>query len=260
LAYERGFGPVDLSQIRLLGDVTLSEAQRKAFGFRTGLIRVEDYFKGTNIRAYGGRPPGKDHDYCWGGCPGAMEEAIEILRVFDQSCDAKLAPVHVVFGKYDQPIHAQPGERVVFIGDCAEYHGDLHGQPVHIESCYEDRSTKDPKTATSDDIFAKMAKVSAYMAWNKREPVIRIKGCPVSVAEQVLTLVGLGGPKNPYFDPRQAIPFTSNYLSWRTHQALRRAMGDEPLIAGPTLRGQARPPQNLPPADTYTPLELLKSK
>src|SRR5262249_15754387 len=56
LAYERGFGPVEPDKIRVTGDVSMAEAQRRAQGFRTGLIRVEDYFKGTNIRAYGGTP------------------------------------------------------------------------------------------------------------------------------------------------------------------------------------------------------------
>ena len=49
--------------------------------FRVGLVRVEKYFEGTNITAYAGPPPEAEAgDYCWGGCPGAIEEAIEILR------------------------------------------------------------------------------------------------------------------------------------------------------------------------------------
>src|SRR6478752_4980996 len=35
---ERGFGPIDLSQIKISGDVTLDEAKKRANGFEVGLI------------------------------------------------------------------------------------------------------------------------------------------------------------------------------------------------------------------------------
>src|SRR5262245_30486054 len=97
----RGFGPIDLAKIKVSGDVTLAEAQARAKGFEVGLVRVEKYFEGTAITAYAGPPPEAEHsDYCWGGCPGAIEEAIEILRVFDKQCDARMKRLHVVFGAY----------------------------------------------------------------------------------------------------------------------------------------------------------------
>src|SRR5690349_20143670 len=129
LAEDYGFGTTDLTKIKITGDVSFEEAKAKAKGFRVGLIRVEKYFEGTNITAYAGPPPDAEHsDYCWGGCPGAIEEAIEILRVYDQETDAKMPRMHVVFGKYDGPIAAGPGEKVVFIGDCAEWKGQLAGK------------------------------------------------------------------------------------------------------------------------------------
>ena len=37
---------------------------------------------GFNITAYAGPPPGHDATgYCWGGCPGVLEEVIEILTI-----------------------------------------------------------------------------------------------------------------------------------------------------------------------------------
>src|SRR6185436_12384208 len=150
------------------------QARARAKGFKVGLIRVEKYFEGTHITAYADRPPmdgalgaqkrggghaEPDADYCWGGCPGALEEAIEILRLYDKECDAKLPRMHIVFGAYDGPIDAKPGEKVVFIGDCAKYHGKINDKPVQIRSKYVDRSKKDPHHAKHDDIFAKMFKV-----------------------------------------------------------------------------------------------------
>ncbi len=255
LAHERGFGPVSLDEIELLGDVSLDEAMKRAEGFKTGLIRVEDYFEGTNIQAYGGRPPSETDDYCWGGCPGAMEEAIEIMRIFDKATDTKMPPVHIIFGRYEGELNANPGEKVVFIGDCAQFKGKIAGEPVQIDSIYVDRSQRQPLEAKHEDIFEKMFKVYANMFKNRKNDVIRLPGCPVSVAEQVLTLVTLGGLKNPYLDFDVSIDFTSCYLSSKLRTAIKRMGGESYNKPGASLRGASRPPQNHPPKGMPTPLE-----
>jgi uncharacterized protein (DUF362 family) len=220
LASEHGFGSTDLAGIKVTGDVTLEQAKQRASGFKVGLIRVEKYFEGTNITAYAGPPPDSEAgDYCWGGCPGAIEEAIEILRVFDKDTDKKMPRMHVVFGKYAGAIPAKPGEKVVFIGDCADWKGDLHGKLVKIENVYKDRSTFDPHTIKGEDIFAKLASAQGKM----NKDVIRLEGCPVSVAEQVLALVNISdGVKNPYLDRENMVTFGRAYLGWKTRVALNR--------------------------------------
>jgi len=260
LAFERGFGPVSLDEIDITGDISFEDARKKCEGFRTGLIRVEDYFEGTHIRAYAGPPPGDDVEYCWGGCPGAIEEAIEILRQYDSQCDEKMPPLHIVFGRYDGPIEAAPGEKVIFIGDCATWKGDIGGRYVHIPSLYADRSTRSPHEARHQDIFAKMASVAQKFWQTRDEPVIRIQGCPVSVAEQALLLVYYGGLKNPYLEGENVVKFTLPYMNWRVHQLADRLRGRTYQIAGPTERGAARPVQNLPPADIHAPLELYRRR
>ena len=222
LAYEHGFGPVELDQINIIGD--LDRAKRAAQGFKVGLIRVEDYFQGSSIQAYGGLPPSDgDQDYCWGGCPGALEEAIEILRLTDDQVDEKMPKVHIVFGDYQGELNPKDDERVIFIGDCARYHGELKGELVQIDSQMKERSLIDPREAKVDDIFVKMAKMEAL--FYSSGDVMRVKGCPVSVAEQVLILVKVGKLKNPYFDLKEAIPFTSCYLSWRTQKLINLIFG-----------------------------------
>lgn len=240
LAYENGFGPVELDQISIEGDVSLVEAQRKAGGFRVGLIRVEEYFEGTNITAHAGPPPesGPD-DYCWGGCPGAMEEAIEIMRLFDDAADEKLPQTHLVFGAYDGEIDAGPDDKVVFIGDCTSYSGDIAGTPVDIENVYVSRDQLDPLRAKDVDIFVKIASVEREWRANRDEQVLEVRGCPVSVAEQVLLLVKLGRLKNPYFDPSQVVGFTNCYLSARTQKALRALRRQPYNTPGPAERGDA---------------------
>ena len=256
LAHQRGFGPLDLEHIEISGDVTLEEAQRRAHGFEVGLIRVEKYFEGTNVTAYAGPPPREEaaanphenpaesgsSDYCWGGCPGAIEESIEILRQFDAECDQKLPKLHVVFGAYEGRIDAKPGETVVFIGDCATFDGEIAGKPVVVESLYKDRSTKDPHHAKHDDIYMKMLSVNRAVSRAKStgEP-IRLRGCPVSVAEQVLAICAVSSVKNPITDPSSAVKFNTAYFSWRAKMLERRLMGKPYQVAGPHARGQSAP-------------------
>ncbi|MFO7564476.1 MAG: DUF362 domain-containing protein [Enhygromyxa sp.] len=258
MAWEQGFGPLELDEIEITGDVDLAAAQRRAQGFRVGLVRVDEYFEGTNIRAYGGTAPGADaggSDYCWGGCPGALEEAIEILRLYDAAAADKVPPTHVVFGKWEQPLDVRPGEKVIFMGDCASYRGPLGEGSVEIASEFRDRSGMSPLEARHDDIFVKMLSVKRKLRAGRREQILRIGGCPVSVAEQVLALVELGKLPNPYLDPKLAVSFISTYFSWRTRTALQRVFGQPYNKPGPALRGAARPRQSLPPAGVEAPLE-----
>lgn len=225
-AREQGFGPTALEDITITGDVSLEEAQAKARGFQVGLVRVEKYFEGTNISAYAGPPPELERtDYCWGGCPGAIEEAVEILRLFDADFDEKIPHMHVVFGAYDGPIDVKPGEKVVFIGDCAKFEGTLGDKLVSVKSLYRDRATKDPHEAKHDDILAKIFSVRATLRDARDEPFVRLQGCPVSVAEQVLALVMLGGTKNPYMSASEAMRFNKGYLMWKGTMAAKRLRG-----------------------------------
>ena len=222
LAHERGFGPVDLSQIDITGDISLEQARERGQGFKKGLIRVEDYFRDTNIKTYAGNmTDNQSCDYCWGGCPGALEEAIEILRRFDAQTDHKMPPLHLVFGDYRGQIDAKPGEKVIFMGNCAEWQGNIAGESVVIKRLPSTRDKKDPHYAIPSDIYQKMISVTARLLKSKRKKYLRLPGCPVSVAEQVLLLADLSGAKNPYFDPRTAINFTKSYLAFRTANLLK---------------------------------------
>ena len=242
LAEDHGFGTTDLAKIRITGDVTLAEARARARGFEVGLIRVEKYFEGTAITAYAGPPPEAEHaDYCWGGCPGAIEEAIEILRLYDKSCDQTMKRLHVVFGAYRGKIDAKPGEKVLFIGDCANWEGNIGERLIQVPNLYKDRGTKDPHHARHDDIYAKMVKVKRKISQARKEPFLRLEGCPVSVAEQVLAIVELGGTKNPYFSSSEAIGFNKAYLTWRLVTAVKRLFGVKYQVPGAAIRGHAMP-------------------
>lgn len=244
LAADRGFGTLDLAKIAISGDVTLAQARERARGFEVGLVRVEKYFEGSHITAYAGPPPEPERtDYCWGGCPGAIEEAVEILRRFDKEFDANAPRLHVVFGAYDGPIDAKPGEKVVFMGDCARWQGEIGGELVQIHSKYKDRSTKDPHSVTHDDVYLKLAHVRRKVKEVRDAKYLRFEGCPVSVAEQVLALVELTNCKNPYLDPREAVRFNRAYLGWRAVTAYKRLTGEPYQRAAESAveRGEAKP-------------------
>jgi uncharacterized protein (DUF362 family) len=248
LAHEHGFGPMAQSEIDVSGDVTFEAACERGKKFKVGLVRVEKYFEGTAITAYAGPPPESEAtDYCWGGCPGAIEEAIEILRKFDDQCDAKMPRLHVVFGDYKGPIDAKAGEKVVFMGDCSAWKGNLGKEFVQIRSTYKDRTTKDPHRAKHDDIFAKMIGVTTKLAIHSGDSYVRFEGCPVSVAEQALALVGLSGVKNPYFEPHQTLHFNKGYLQWKGAVAMKRLRGQRYQKHGSFEgRGKAMPDTELP--------------
>lgn len=242
LAEKRGFGTTDLSAIRITGDVPLEKAKERAKGFEVGLIRVEKYFEGTHFTAYAGAPPDSEKtDYCWGGCPGAIEEAVEILRQLDGDFDANAPRMHIVFGAYEGPIDAKPGEKVVFIGDCATWKGKLGDDLVQISSTYKPRGTKDPHTVKHDDIYGKLASVRGRIKAASASSHVRFEGCPVSVAEQVLALVFLTKCKNPFLDPSESMRFNRHYLSWRAVMAAKRLLGQPYQRSGESERGEARP-------------------
>lgn len=247
LAWERGFGPIDLDAIAIGGDVSLDEAKARAKGFQVGLVRVEKYFEGTNIHAYSGKPPSNEaheksgDDYCWGGCPGVIEEVIEVLRLYDEHCDAKLPKIHLVFGDYKGPLDISYGEKVIFIGDCVQWEGNLGGELVQIKSTYKDRSTLDPYEAEHKDVYARMLRMANKLRELKSRPYIRLEGCPVSIGELVLLLAELGGIQNPYFDKRQIVGFNRAYLAWRGTEAWKRLRGEPYQVHGEHPRGEARP-------------------
>ena len=243
LAHERGFGPISMQDISIVGDVSFDEARERAQGFEVGLMRVEEYFQGSNIKAYGGKPPADgNQDYCWGGCPGALQEAIEIMRLYDKQTDERIPPMHVVFGRYDGQIDRQPGESLVFIGDCADFQGEVGDDLIQIESQYRSRDHIRPEDAVEESIFAKMWKTRRRINKGAKHDFIRLPGCPVSVAEQVLLLVQMGHLRNPYLDPKVSPLFLSCYLSKKTRTTLKRILGQPyHLPEGSVVLGAARP-------------------
>jgi hypothetical protein len=77
------------------------------------------------------------------------------------------------------------------------------------------RGRLDPHYASDVDIFGKMLSVSRKLLQAKKKKYLRLTGCPVGVAEQVLLLAYISGAKNPYFDTRIEFDYLQYYLAFR---------------------------------------------
>jgi hypothetical protein len=239
LAHERGFGPVDLDEIDVVGDVTLDEARARAKGFKVGLIRVEKYFEGTaHHRLRGPAAGGREDRLLLGRLPrrhrGGHRDPAALRRPARRQDAARPRRLRRLRGPHRREARREGGlhRRLRHLRGRARR--QARADSLHLQ----DRAT--PKTRTPskhDDIFAKMASGDAKLRAAKGDQVVRFEGCPVSVAEQVLMLVFLSGAKNPFLDParvrrlQQGLP------------AVARHHGHEAPPGYPLSEARPRPPR-----------------
>jgi uncharacterized protein (DUF362 family) len=227
LASERGFGPMDLAEIEVGGDFPIDEMREKTRNFEFCMKPVDDYFgPESNLSCTVGTfPEAHSPDYCWGGCPGALQEAMHIFRGFDLDVDKKMKKIRYVVGKVDGPIQLEEGERVLFAGNCTSWAGKLDGKEVRIESTYKAPTEVDERKTKSNDLLLKMFQVFWECFKNRSSPFMHAKGCTVSVGDHVHYLSTLGGIKNPLFDPRLSIPVNIAYWQMRANRFVNRFFG-----------------------------------
>lgn len=224
-AFERGFGPIALDHIQVEGDVTLEQARARAKGFTLSLDRVDTIYNNrSNLHVHVGPPP-DTYDYCSGGCPGALHEAMGIVEQMQPEARLHMKKTHVVFGAYAGSIEASKHERVLFIGDCTSWKGTLCGKQIEQVSYYKDCRRMTCSHAGSADLLVKLFSFIRTVWTHRRKQAVRIKGCPVSVAEHVLCLSWFGKTKNPYLHPQVVFRFTWHYLVSRFFKAYAKWKG-----------------------------------
>ncbi len=226
-ASQRGYGPLVLEQIEVGGDYPLEEIQQRTQKFQFCFERIDDYFNGSrNLTCTVGKfPESHSSDYCWGGCPGALQEAMHIFRGFDPDADKKMGRIRYVVGKVDGPLNLAEGERVIFAGSCTSWQGRIDDQAVKIESSYKTAEKVDVKKAASNDMLLKAARAIAHTLRKRSSRYIHVKGCPVSVAQHVHYLSATAKIKNPNFDLRLLIPVNIAYWKMRFFRLLNRFIG-----------------------------------
>jgi uncharacterized protein (DUF362 family) len=116
-AAERGYGPIDLGDIEIDGDITLDELRSRTASWDTGFIRVEDV--DCNVKVLSGEP------YCTGGCHGVFLDWLYMIRDRKPELWKKLPPWTVVIGKYKGDVTA---DRLVLLGKCTEVQGRVQAR------------------------------------------------------------------------------------------------------------------------------------
>jgi hypothetical protein len=119
LAQERGYGPLDLSEIDIIGDISLPFIQEKTKDWETGFIRVDDVDCG--IKVLTGEP------YCTGGCHGVFLDWLHMIKDRKPKLWKKLPSWTAVIGKYSGDVTA---DRVLIIGSCSEVQGRLDAKKI----------------------------------------------------------------------------------------------------------------------------------
>ena len=223
---ERGFGPMNLEEIEVAGDFPLEEIRAKSQGFELFMEHIEDYFNGKgNITCTVGTFP-EDHsrDYCWGGCPGALQESIHIFKMYFPDVLQRLKKIRYVVGKVESPLNLAPDEKVIFAGDCTSWEGEIDGERVKIESSYKTTSQVDLKSMPSTDMIVRILSPLFQCLFNSKR-YIHAKGCPLSVAAHVNYMSSLGKVKNVNFDSRTIVPVSIAYMQMRAHRLYNRWFG-----------------------------------
>ena len=216
-ASERGFGPMEIAKIEVGGDFPLAEVQERTRSFQFCMERIDDYFgrEGKLTCTVGTFPEAHSPKYCWGGCPGALQEAMHIMRGFFPNADREIKKIRYVVGKVEGPLNLDKDERVIFAGDCTSWEGIIDGKPVKIESTYRSFGEVNQDGTPSNDMLLKTFQ-SLWTCFNGRKSTyIHARGCPLSVADHVNYLAFLGDMPNPNFDPRLLFPVTAAYWQMR---------------------------------------------
>jgi uncharacterized protein (DUF362 family) len=223
-ASQRGFGPMQLDQIEVGGDYPLAEVQERTQNFNICVERIDDYFSGTrNLSCTVGTfPEAHSSDYCRGGCPGALQEAMHIFRGLNPDVDKAMQKVRYVVGKVNGPLNLAEDERVIFAGSCTSWEGEIDGQPVKIESNYKATEDVDVKKTASNDMLLKTGIALVHTLYKRKSRYIHVSGCPVSVAQHVNYLSAMANIKNPNFDQRLLTPINIAYWQMRFFRFLNR--------------------------------------
>jgi uncharacterized protein (DUF362 family) len=225
-ASQRGFGPMDLEQIDVGGDYPLEEVRSRTGNFEFCMQRIDRYFgKEDNLRCIVGKFP-EDHspDYCWGGCPGALQEAMHIYQAYDPNVGHRMKKICYVVGKVEGPLNLAEDERVIFAGSCTSWEGEIDGRQVKIESSYLPPGQVDESKTKSNDLLLKTWKTLWSCFRQRRSRYLHARGCTISVGDHVHYLSAIGKIANLNFDPQMAIPLNLAYWKMRGRRLLNRIL------------------------------------
>lgn len=227
LSAERGIGPMNLDEIEVLGDYPLDEVRSKTKGFEFCMEHVDDYFRESQALSctVGTFPEKHSEDYCWGGCPGALQEAMHIYKGFFPDVDHKMKKIRYVVGNVESPLEVGEDERVLFVGSCTKYKGSVNGDQVEIQGDYKTTSEVDAASPRSNDMIRKILGAKIHALMNRGSKYIHVDGCPVSVGQHVTYLSALGKVPDVNFDQRFVVGVNVAYWQMRINRFLSDLLG-----------------------------------
>jgi uncharacterized protein (DUF362 family) len=114
IANERGYGPLDLDNIEITGDISLDEVQHKTNEWDLGLMDIRNLDCGMEILC--GEP------FCQGGCHGVVLDWLHMIKDRKPQLWEALPPWTLVMGKYKGDVSA---DRLMVIGSCSEIQGKV---------------------------------------------------------------------------------------------------------------------------------------
>ena len=225
-ASQRGYGPLSLDRIDLGGDYPLEAVRERTQSFKFCVERIDDYFSGSpKLNCTVGKfPEAHATEYCWGGCPGALQEAIHIFRGLNPDVGSQMRKLHYVVGKVDKPLDLDEDERVIFAGDCTCWEGRMDGKTVKIEAGYKTVAEVNVQKTASNDMLLKTISALVHAFKKRSSRYIHARGCPVSVAQHVNYVAAAANIKNPIFDRRLLLPVILTYMQMRFFRFLNRLM------------------------------------
>jgi len=217
---------MDLNEIEVAGDFPLASVQEKTKNFEFCMEHIDSYFEDTgNLRCTVGAFPEKHSpDYCWGGCPGALQEAMHIFKAYYPNVTQEMEKVHFVVGKVEGPLDVKEDEKVLFVGDCTSWEGNINGETVSIKGNYKSPTEVDEHKTKSNDMLLKNMKTMWRCFRNKNSKYVHAKGCTVSCSDLVHYMSALGNIPNVTFDPKNVIPLNVGYWKMRAHRAFNKLL------------------------------------
>ncbi|MBW1783860.1 MAG: hypothetical protein JRL30_24355 [Deltaproteobacteria bacterium] len=147
---------------------------------------------------------------------------MHIFKGYYPNVYQEMKKVGYVVGKVEGPLHIEGDEKVIFAGDCTSWEGDMDGEHVKIESSYKTPGEVDERKTKSNDMLIRNLKPGLNLFKNRNSRYIHIKGCPVSVADHVHYISGLGKIGNPNFDSRLFLDARIAYWQMRFGRFMNR--------------------------------------
>ncbi len=117
LAHERGYGPLNLNDIEIDGDIALDEIQQKTKKLDLGMVRVDEVE--CSIRTIIGEP------YCVGGCHGIFLDWLYMFKDRKPELWKNMPAWTVVIGQYAGDVSAS---RLIVIGTCSKIDGKVQAR------------------------------------------------------------------------------------------------------------------------------------